>query len=276
MSTLAFHRWDAKPDAPLAVLLHGIGGGRDAWSDALSGTGAALAAAGFTAIAVDLPGYGGSASLEPYTLAGVAQTVAGLIESLGGECAIVVGHSLGGMVAQELYAHEPRRVRALVLAGTSSAFGKPGGAWQQQFLAERFAPLDAGRGMTALAASLVAGMVGPQAPSAAVAGATALMARVPEATYRAALTALTRFDRREQLAHIAVPTLCITGEHDRNAPPSLVQQMAQRIPAAEYLQLHGVGHLAPMEAPQAFNHALIAFLQRRLGIGSEEELRHGR
>ncbi|HEV8313307.1 MAG TPA: acyl-CoA dehydrogenase family protein, partial [Burkholderiaceae bacterium] len=39
-------------------------------------------------------------------------------------------------------------------------------------------------------------------------------------------TALTRFDRREQLARIAVPTLCITGEHDRNAPPSLVQQMA--------------------------------------------------
>lgn len=276
MTALAFHRWDATPDAPLAVLLHGIGGGRDAWGDASSGTGAALASAGFAAIAVDLPGYGGSASLEPYTLAGVAQRVAALIESLGRERAVIVGHSLGGMVAQELYAHEPRRVQALVLAGTSAAFGKPGGAWQQQFLAERFAPLDAGRGMTALAASLVAGMVGPQAPSAAVAAATALMARVPEATYRAALTALTHFDRREQLAHIAVPTLCLTGEHDRNAPPSLVQQMAQRIPGAEYLELPGVGHLAPMEAPQAFNRALIAFLRRRAGIASEEESRHGR
>ena len=280
MRPLSFDRWDAQAGAPLAVLLHGIGGGRDAWGDALSGTGRALAKAGFSAVAVDLPGYGESVSespsLEPYTLAGVAQGVVGLIESLGHERAIVVGHSLGGMVAQELYALAPQRVRALVLASTSSAFGKLGGSWQQQFLAERFAPLDAGRGMAALAESLVASMVGPQAPSAAVAGATALMARVPEATYRAALTALTRFDRREQLAHIAVPTLCLTGEHDRNAPPSLVQQMAQRIPGAEYLQIPGVGHLAPMEAPQAFNHALIAFLHRRAGIGSEEELRHGR
>jgi 3-oxoadipate enol-lactonase len=269
MSQLAYCRWDGGPQ--LVVLLHGIGGGRDAWSDELSGTGRALADAGFTAIAVDLPGYGESANLEPYTLAGVAQRVDALVASLGAERAIIVGHSLGGMVAQELYALAPRRVQALVLVGTSSAFGRPGGAWQQQFLAERFAPLDAGRGMAALAQSLVAGMVGPHASASAVAAATALMARVPVAAYRAALTALTRFDRREQLARIAVPTLCLTGEHDRNAAPSLVQQMALRIPGAEYLCLPGVGHLAPMEAPQAFNRALIAFLQRRVGAAIDQE-----
>jgi len=263
MSPLAHRRWDGGPQ--LALLLHGIGGGSHAWSDELSGSGRALAAAGFTAVAVDLPGYGESPSIEPYTLADVARHVQALIAHLGHERAIVVGHSLGGMVAQELYALAPQRVLSLVLVGTSSAFGKPGGAWQQQFLADRFAPLDAGRGMAALAQSLVAGMVGPQAGASLVAATTALMAHVPEATYRAALSALTRFDRREQLARIAVPTLCLTGEHDRNAPPSLVQQMALRIRGAEYLCLPGAGHLAPMEVPQAFNRALLAFLQRRVG-----------
>jgi 3-oxoadipate enol-lactonase len=262
---LAHLRWDAADGAPLAVLLHGIGGGRNAWSDELSGTGRALCDAGFEVAAVDLPGYGDSAAIDPYTMAGVAQRVASLIDALGAGRAILVGHSLGGMVAQELCALAPERVQALVLVGTSSAFGKPGGAWQQQFLADRFAPLDAGRGMPELAASLVAGMLGPQAPASTVAAATRLMAAVPEATYRQALTALTTFDRRAQLAHIDVPTLCITGEHDRNAPPSLMQQMAMRIRGAEYLCLAGAGHLAPMEAPDPFNRALLAFVQRRCG-----------
>ena len=62
-----------------------------------------------------------------------------------------------------------------------------------------------------------------------------------------------------------MPTLCITGEHDRNAPPVLMQQMAERIVGAEYLCLEGLGHLAPMEAPPAFNHVLIDFLRRRGG-----------
>lgn len=275
MSALAFDRWDAGEHAPLAVLLHGIGGGREAWGQGLSGTGAALANEGFSAVAVDLPGYGESPALDPYTLAGAAQRVVSLIEELGRQQGILVGHSLGGMVAQEIYALAPSRVQALALVGTSSAFGKPGGAWQQQFLAERLAPLDAGRGMAALAQSLVAGMVSPQAGTAVRTGATALMSRVPEATYRAALTALTQFDRRDQLGHIRVPTLCITGEHDRNAPPPLVQQMALRIPAAEYLCFAGVGHLAPMEAPRAFNDAVIAFLLRRVGLDERQELPHG-
>jgi pimeloyl-ACP methyl ester carboxylesterase len=86
---------------------------------------------------------------------------------------------------------------------------------------------------------------------------------VPEATYRRALAAIAGFDRRELLADLRLPVLCLAGSEDRNAPPAVMRQMAARIAGAEYRELPGVGHLAHMEAPQAVNAALIDFLQRR-------------
>jgi 3-oxoadipate enol-lactonase len=167
---------------------------------------------------------------------------------------------MGGMVAQEIVATHPEAASGLILACTSPAFGKPGGDWQQRFLAERLAPLDAGMGMAELAPKLVAGMVGPHAAPEAMARAAAVMARVAQATYRAALTAIVGFDRREALPAIAVPTLCLAAEYDRNAPPEVVQRMAQRIPGARYHVLADAGHLANVECPAAFADAVLAFL----------------
>jgi 3-oxoadipate enol-lactonase len=261
-------------DAPLAhlrwgegdrvvVLLHGVGGGREAWGDTMSGTGAALADAGYRVIAADLPGYGDSATIEPYDMAGLATVVADLIRALQPARCALVGHSMGGMVAQEVMARAPQQVQALVLSGTSPAFGRADGAWQAEFLAQRLAPLDAGRGMAALAPGLVLGMASPTAPHDAVARAAVLMSAVPEATYRRALQALAGFDRRESLRDLRVPVLCLAGAHDRNAPAAVMQQMAARMADAEVVVMPGVGHLANMEAPGPFNLALIDFLQRR-------------
>jgi pimeloyl-ACP methyl ester carboxylesterase len=259
---LAHLRWG---DGTTAVwLLHGVGGGSAAWSDPLCGTGSALATAGYLAIAVDFPGYGASPTIAPYTLAGVAQSLAALIESTGARQNALVGHSMGGMVAQELMVHASRNVHALVLCNTSPAFGKPGGDWQQQFLRDRFAPLDAGRGMAALAAALVPTMLAPGTRPEVLAAAQALMAGVPEATYRSALAAIVGFERRNALARIGVPTLVLTGEHDTTAPPGVTQRMASRIPNAESALLEGCGHLANIEAPLRFNRTLLGFLQRHL------------
>lgn len=259
--TLAHIRWG--DGARAVVLLHGVGGGREAWGDSLSGTGSALAEAGFSAIALDLPGYGASPLIEPYTMAGLAAAVLASIDALGLAPCALVGHSMGGMVAQEMMVAAPDRVAALVLSGTSASFGKPGGAWQAEFLAQRLAPLDAGAGMAALAPGLALGMASPSAPHDAVARAAILMSGVPEATYRRALQAIVGFDRREGLADLRLPVLCLAGEHDRNAPPLLMQQVAARVAGAEYLCLAGVGHLANMEAPAPFNRALLEFLLRR-------------
>ena len=198
-AALAHLRWDGGERTVL--LLHGVGGGRESWGDALSGTGLAIARAGYRVIAVDLPGYGDSAPVEPYNFHHIALAVARLIDALGAPVAIV-GHSMGGMVAQELMAWAPQGVAALLLTGTSPAFGKRDGAWQQEFLSQRLAPLDAGAGMAGLAPGLVRGMAAEQAPHDAVARATLLMSAVPEATYRKALAALAGFDRRELLADL--------------------------------------------------------------------------
>ena len=270
-AALAHLRWDVANDAPLVVLLHGVGGSRESFGDAISGTGSAVAQAGLSALAVDMPGYGDSPLVEPYDMAALARSLAALLETEPRRRLALVGHSMGGMVAQEFMAGASptlrERVAALALVGTTAAFGRPGGAWQSEFLAQRLAPLDAGRGMASLAPGLVQGMASPQAPHEAVARAALLMSAVPEATYRKALAAIAGFDRRAALADLHLPVLCLAGGDDRNAPPSVMQQMAARIVSAEYRCLPGVGHLAHMEAPQAVNAALVEFLVRTFGRG---------
>jgi 3-oxoadipate enol-lactonase len=270
---LAHLRWApvaGAPARPPVLLLHGIGGGRQAWGDAGSATGAALAGAGHLTLAADLPGYGLSPTIVPFDLAGLARCVLALIDQVGAGPVVLVGHSMGGMVAQEVAALAPDRLAGLVLASTSPAFGKPGGDWQRDFLQSRFAPLDAGLGMAGLAAQLVPAMVAPgvavgfsagTAPPV-LAAAQAMMAGVPEATYRRAVAALVSFDRRANLPHIAVPTRVITGEHDRTAPPEVSRRMAERIPGAVCTVVPAAGHLLNLEQPQAFNTALLAHLSR--------------
>jgi 3-oxoadipate enol-lactonase len=240
------------------VMLHGVGGGASAWTPQLD----AIAAGGYLAVAWDAPGYGTTAPIEPYDMAGLARSLEQLLDALPVRRRVLMGHSMGGMVAQEAVTAFPQKVDGLVLSATSPAFGKADGAWQREFLAKRLGPLDAGRTMAELAPELVAAMVGSDAEPAGVNVATETMARVPGATYRKALQALVRFDRREALASIGVPTLVIAGERDANAPPAVMEKMAARIPGAEYHALTGCGHLANLERPRWFNDTVLAWLGR--------------
>ena len=246
------------------LLLHGIGGGRSIWGPDGSGTAQAIADAGMRALAMDFPGYGDSPGTP--TLGAMVQAVLDLAAHTRAEHTVLLGHSMGGMVAQEVVLRAPHAVQGLVLACTSSAFGKPDGAWQAQFVAERLAPLDAGLGMAGMAQKLVPGMLSPHAPKAALRVSMDLaldvMSRVPEATYRTALRAIAGFDRRAALASIAVPTLLLAAEHDRTAPPDVMQRMATRIPGSTSVCLAGAGHIANLETPAPFNKAVLAFLQR--------------
>jgi 3-oxoadipate enol-lactonase len=248
---------DSGSGATAVFLLHGVGGGKQAWTGNLP----ALAAAGYRAIAWDMPGYGDSATVDPYTTRELAQALQGLIVHVGAARNVVLGHSMGGMVAQELAALWPEQVDGLILSGTSPAFGRADGGWQQQFLQQRFAPLDAGMDMAELARQLVPTMMAPDADASALEMACAVMAQVPQASYRAALQAIVSFNRLDALAQIRVPTLCLAGAHDRNAAPHVMQRMAERIPQARYQCLADVGHLANMEQPDAFNGAVLQFLQ---------------
>ena len=239
-------------------LLHGVGGGKEAWVHNQT----ALSAQGFKTIAWDMPGYGASLPLAACSNFALAGALKILIDHVGAKRNVLLGHSMGGMIAQELAALHPSLVHGLILHSTSPAFGKGDGAWQQQFLLSRFAPLDQGLGMAGLALQLVPGMFAPGVDPARIAQAAALMASVPQASYRAALSAIVSFNRLADLGQIAVPTLCLAGELDMNAPPALVEKMASRIAGAQYVCLPGVGHIANIEKADLFNRTVLSFLKK--------------
>lgn len=241
------------------LFLHGVGGGRAAWDRQVP----YFSALGHRTHAWDQPGYGGSALVEPYDLEQVCGALRRLIESLGGEPAVLVGHSMGGMIAQEAYARFPRLVKALVLGFTSPSFGGGSREFVEKFIAARIAPLDAGEGMAQIAARLMPTMRGAKSLPEGLAQAERIMSGIPPATYRKAVQLLTTFDRREQLPGIGVPALLIAGSDDRTAPAPVLERMAQKIPGAEYVLLQGCGHLGPLDQPGEFNQALRGFLERR-------------
>jgi 3-oxoadipate enol-lactonase len=245
-----------RPEAPPLVFLHGIGGAARMFRGQLDHF-----AGDYRAIAWDMPGYGNSTPLPLVSMDALAAALAGFIEELGLDRPVLVGHSLGGMVAQCLLARAPHTARAVVLAQTSAAFGSRDPAWQAEFLSARLGPLDAGRSMAALAESLVADMAGPDADPEGMALARDCLAHTPDSTYRDSVMAMPGFDCRDALARIAVPALVLAGTLDTAAPAHGMQRMAARIPGAQYVALEGVGHLAHLEQPRAFNAAVGQFLR---------------
>ncbi len=240
------------------VFLHGVGGGRAAWDRQVP----YFQKLGYQALAWDQPGYGDAPMVEPYDLAQVAGALQRVIGTLG-ESAVLVGHSMGGFVAQEAYARFPQSIKALVLGFTSASFGGGSREFVEQFIAARVAPLDAGRSMAQIAAKLMPAMRGPISRPEGMAQAERIMSAIAPATYRKAVHLLTTFERRAQLPEIRVPALLIAGENDRTAPASAMERMAQKIPGAEYVLLQGCGHLGPMDQPDEFNEVLRGFLERR-------------
>ena len=250
--------YEAAGDAalPALVFLHGIGGAARAWRGQLD-----FFKDRYRSFAWDMPGYGGSASLPTVSIAALASALRDFLQQVGAIKPIIVGHSIGGMIVQQLLAKSPHIASAVVLAQTSPAFGKPDGDWQKAFIDARLGPLDRGETLASLAPSLVKELVGDDPDPGGMTLARDCMASVPEASYRATMLALMGFDLRNALKNIAVPTLVLSGSKDNNAPAPMMAKMANYIPSAKYVELEGVGHLANLERPIAFNAALEHFLK---------------
>jgi 3-oxoadipate enol-lactonase len=250
--------YEAAGDAglPPLVFLHGIGGAARAWRGQLD-----FFADRYRAIAWDMPGYGGSAPLPAVSIAALANALQDFLQQIGAVKPVLVGHSIGGMIVQQILAKTPDIAAAVVLAQTSPAFGKADGDWQKEFIGARLGPLDRGETMVSLAPALVRELVGDDPDIRGMELARDCMAAVPEATYRATMLALLGFDQRNALGNIAVPTLVLSGSRDKNAPAPMMAKMASYIPSATYVELEGAGHLVNLERPKAFNAALDAFLK---------------
>ncbi len=237
------------------VFLHGVGGAGRIWRPQVEHYGST-----HTVMAWDAPGYGGRGPLTDLSFEALAAQLDADMEAKGMGSAALVGHSFGGMVAQQLVKDYPHRVDRLVLSGTSSAFGKPEGDFQKKFVAARTKPLDEGKTMADVAAKVAPGLVGTSAPARAVELAIDCMSKVPQSTYRAVISLLTTFDLRANLTAIDRPALLIAGSEDTTAPAAMMERMAARIPGAEFTIMPGAGHLAPLEQPAQFNEIVSAFL----------------
>lgn len=239
---------------PPVLFLHSFPLDSRMWSEQVS----ALTVDGWSAITPDFPGFGEAAlpgpdvapSLDVY-----ASAAARALEDRGP--AVVVGLSLGGYVAFRLLAKHRKLVRALVLADTRAAGDSPetkAGRIVNSSLVTR-------HGAGALVEKMLPMLVAPSSPQSARDRVRALGGAQKPAAISFALHAMRdRADATPALAAIDVPTLLVVGEHDAITPPAEHAAMAAMIPGAKLVTLPGAGHMSNLEAPDAFNRALVSFL----------------
>ncbi|EFO34144.1 S33 family peptidase [Roseibium sp. TrichSKD4] len=240
---------------PAVIFLHGIGGGARSWAPQLAELGA-----DYRAIALDLPGYGTSPPLKSVNFACLSAALLRFVDEQQIDTFHLVGHSIGGMIAQEFVANNSNRLKTLTLSATSPAFGRPDGEFQRAFIAARMKPLESGRTMADVATTLVPELTGPEANKKGLELAHACMSAVLPDTYRTMMECLVTFDRKDNLPNIQVPTLLLAGSADTQAPAAMMERMASKIPNAQFHCMDGLGHLANLEAPDTFNSALSGFL----------------
>ena len=248
--------WREAGDGPPVVFLHGLGGTRTAWDPQLRGLGDR-----FRCIAWDMPGYGASAPLAELTFAAVADSLAGLLDTLEHDVADLVGLSFGGMHALHAVLRHPARVRRLVLADTSPAFGLDGTS-AHDWKAARLEPLELGLSPADMAASVIEAICGEVLEPGIHGQLVASFSRISAAGFRAAVECLIHHDVRDRLPDIACPALVIVGEADRETPVAYAEALAAGLPNSALEILEGVGHLSPSEAPERFNELVGEFLGR--------------
>lgn len=246
--------WREAGTGEAVVFLHGLGGTRTAWGPQLRGL-----ADRYRCIAWDMPGYGASAPLEPLTYRGIADRLVHLLDVLDLESATLVGLSFGGMHALHTALEYPDRVRRLVLADSSPAFGIDGTS-REGWIRSRLDPIDAGGSPADAAEVIVDAITAAPLTGEIRAETVASFGRISARGFRAAVHCLPTNDVRARLGEIAQPTLVIVGELDQETPVAYSRLLVDGIGRSELTIIPGVGHLTPAEAPDEFNAAVIRFL----------------
>ena len=201
----------------------------------------------------------------PYTIADMAEDVAGVIQNLNLGRTHIVGISMGGMIAQELAIRHPELVDKLVLVSTTAG-GPTGVNAKPEIAALLMRPADEDietrvrRTFTAIAGE---GYMAthPQDLDQIVKNATA-KPMSPESYQRQLGACMVHFSKgvADRLAQIAAPTLVVHGDGDPLIPYPNGQYLAAHIKGARLATYPGVGHLSPIEAPERFNREVIEFL----------------
>jgi len=237
---------------PAVVFLHGIGG----TSNVFQVQAAALSSA-YRVIRPDFAGAGRSPAGGEISVDSHAADIAALLDALDAGPAVIVGHSMGTLVARVLAARHPTRVAGLALLGPVQP---PDAAGRQAILA-RAATLRA-EGTAAIADAIVARSISPVTRS----GRPEAAAFVRELVMRQDLEGYAR--NNEALAAATdpgpvgphLPLLLIAGRDDTLSPPSVSERIAVAHGSADVRVLDGVGHQIPLEDTSRTSQILTAFV----------------
>jgi pimeloyl-ACP methyl ester carboxylesterase len=253
--------YERRGEGPLVVLLHGGVGDRRTWRRQIDDLSDA-----FTVVAWDAPGFGGSTDPpEAFRLAHFADCLAEFVAALGAGRPRVVGLSFGGGLALELYRRHPGLPASLVLVSAYAGWAgslPPEIVEERLRLAERLADEPPDR----LVAEMLPTIFSESAPAEVVSEFAASLSETRPAGLLASARAFAEADLRDVLPRVAVPTLLLYGDRDVRSPLGVARQLHAGIPGSRLVVLRGVGHACNLEAPEAFDAELRAFLR------SSEEL----
>jgi 3-oxoadipate enol-lactonase len=242
-------RVDGAEEGPAVLMLHALGLDMGVWDRVVP-----LMDPRLRIVRMDLRGHGRSAvTAPPYAMGTLVSDAEAVADALGLREAVVVGLSLGGMVAQGLAVKRLDVVRGLVLSNTAARIGTAA-QWEA-----RIAAVEAG-GMAAVADATVARWFG-RAAGGEIAGLwqAKLMACDP-AGWMGGAAAVAGTDFWTVTAGLRLPVLGIAGTEDGSTPPDLVRETVDLVPGSRFRLIRRAGHLVPVEDPIGWAEAVQAFL----------------
>lgn len=252
LNGIVLHLQDLGPaDRPALVFANSLGTDFRIWNDVVAGL-----ADAFRIVLYDKRGHGLSELGDsPYAIADHVGDLAALLDDLAIEGAVICGLSVGGLIAQGLYASRPELVSGLVLCDTAHKIGTA------ELWNGRIAAIEEG-GIASIAEPILERWFSKalrENDPVALAGWRAMLTRTPAAGYLGTAVAIRDADFTEQAKQIAVPTLCVVGAEDGATPPELMRQTADLIPGAGYEVIAGAGHLPCIEQPQVLTELILKF-----------------
>jgi pimeloyl-ACP methyl ester carboxylesterase len=244
-----------RADAPALILLHGIGSASASWVWQLESLRAHA-----RIVAWDAPGYGRSAPVSDAGNAGAwADALAALLDALGIGRGIVVGHSLGAIMATAFAASFPERVERMVLAAPAAGYGDGDRALRERIYRERVAGIEES-GAEAMAARRSARLLSPSASPRALAWVRWNMAQLNPSGYGQAAALLSGDSVARHAARAAAPAAVIVGADDVVTTPDKCRAVAALWPGTPFRLLQDAGHALHVEAPARFDTMLLGAL----------------